>query len=183
MTQHKIRRLGCSVGFILSALAVHSTAFAQATYNFAGLSWGDNIDKVDSKLQSTGFSGCGMRLKLQCKITEQCTCEFSGQSVLNGYATFTRNGLTAVSIYTYDDPVATLRKKYGPPLPARPVKQSSDSHISLAEIDEITTSRWQSPSGDTIEMHSAGDKKEVTYRSASINRSEVQKKTKADSMY
>ena len=149
-------------------------AMAQTTFGFSGLTWGDSIDTVDTKLKAAGFSGCAMLAKLKCKTFALCYCNFSGSVVQNATASFDEKKLDQVSVNVYDRAATeeVLKQKYGPPLPRRDV-----SHLGLlGQGEEILTSRWKATTGETLEINYYGT---VIYTSGTYNK-KVEERNRAN---
>ena len=139
-----MKNILCLIAFICMATNVA----AQTTYSFAGLSWGDSIGTVDSKLKAAGFAGCAMHEKMFCKAATTCRCQIKGPAVQEGWAELTNDKLEQVFVTVHDwsDTVDVLTKKYGPPIP-RPQNSPRRGQFDL-DMDR----NWKAPTGDTVEL-------------------------------
>jgi len=160
------------------AIGMSASAVAQTTFSFSGLQWGENVDQVNAKLRTAGFSGCALIERIKCKLASECMCNFNGPSIRNGWATFKDNKLDQVSVNVADlaGTTSALRSKYGPPLPKLPVK----SQDTLAEIEEVLTSRWKSQYGETLQIGHTGH---VEYRSGEKVRAQEDRVKRESSVF
>ena len=150
----------------IASICMTANVAAQTTFSFAGLTWGDPIQTVDSKLKAAGFSGCAMHEKLICKVVASCSCSFEGPTISSGQATLAHNKVESVYVNVWDleDTRVVLKQKYGPPLPRN--RDIESDNVSVA-LSEMLTSRWRSAAGETLVL---GRSKSLLYVSGEKNR-------------
>ncbi len=158
-----MKKILCLIAFICMATNVA----AQTTYSFAGLSWGDSIQTVDSKLKAAGFSGCAMHEKMFCKAATTCRCQIKGPAVQEGWAELTNGQLEQVFVTVHDwsESVDVLTKKYGPAI-SHPPTPNTGKHSAFGSTN--LDSRWRAPTGETLEL--VQSHRYLTYKSGARNR-------------
>lgn len=148
-------------------------AFAQTTFSFAGLSWGDSIQTVDRKLKAAGFSGCAIQEKLYCKAAQTCRCRIQGPAVQEGWAELTNNKLQQVfvTVHNFYDTADVLTKKYGPPK-AKPESRPPPGQYALFGSTDLDH-HWIAPTGETLKL--INSHRWLTYTSGERNRGAASK--------
>lgn len=140
-----------------------TAAQAQTTFSFSGLEWGDSPDQVAAKLTAANLPLVSRVEKLSCMVQSACTLRFEGAVI--GAADFQTKKLVAVQIFSAQDAATdaergvTLERRYGKPLPSQGSGRPFD--------DENLTSRWRSPSGETLLIGPGGF---MSYRSGALNK-------------
>lgn len=158
---------------LICSVFAMNIAFAQTTFSFAGLSWGDSVQQVDTKLKAAGFSGCAFQEKLLCKAAQTCRCRVQGPAVQEGWAELTNDKLhrVFVTVHDWSDTVDVLTKKYGPPKILRPParglgKFDLDNGVEVERI-------WIAPTSETLEL--LPSHRWLTYTSGERNRGAASK--------
>lgn len=149
---------------LVALICVTTSAAAQTTFSFAGLSWGDSLQVVDSKLKAAGFSGCAIHEKMLCKAMTTCRCQIKGPAVQEGWAELTNDKLEEVfvQVQNFSESADALKKKYGPPI-IEPYKSVFESGP-----DRSGDQSWSAPTGETLEL--IRSHRYLTYTSGERNR-------------